>query len=265
MNTLFLATAPVAATPAAETTSNSIFASNNSMSSFALDPFRILLDGIDRFDILNHPEKLLNTVEQLPLVWAGIFIVTGLIAVLNGYRFHRWIVLIIAFISGLEIGHLVSDSMEASLMIAGCVGVLMAVIAWPMMKFAVAACGGLAGAFIGANLWTALHYPPETHYSGALIGLVLFGMLSFMFYRIIIVTMTSVAGAFVLAIGTLTLAMHVNSWQNSMVDSFSSNTVLIPLLVLVLTVIGFVVQQSGPAFQKDSSGSKKPQNRPATA
>ncbi|CAN0052854.1 unnamed protein product, partial [Ectocarpus fasciculatus] len=39
---------------------------------------------------------------------------------------------------------------------AGCVGVLLAVLAIPLMKYAVAVLGGLSGAFIGANLWAGV-------------------------------------------------------------------------------------------------------------
>jgi hypothetical protein len=149
--------------------------------------------------------------------------------------------------------------MESGMIVAGCFGVLVAVVAWPLMKFAIAACGGLAGAFVGANVWSVSQMPPDTYYAGALIGLVTFGLLSFIFYRTVIVAMTCIAGAVVLVLGTVTLMLQVDSWQTALREDFVGNPVILPLIVLVTAVVGFVIQQNAYlAKPAEGTGRKTP-------
>lgn len=246
MTDLLLTTTP--ATLAAQNTSSGL---SWAMTEGGLNPLEVLFSGINRLDILNHPEELLDTLQQLHIVWAGIFICVGLLSVLNGYRWYRWIVMIVAFLAGMGLGKLFMGSMEVNLIVVACVGALAAVVAWPMMKYAVTACGGLAGAFIGANVWTAADLPAETHYAGALIGLIAAGMLSFILYRVVIVMMTCVTGALAVAIGVITILMHIESLAAVLRQDFVANPLIIPMVVLVTAVFGFVIQQAGTAWRND--------------
>ncbi|MFG0329766.1 MAG: hypothetical protein ACF8PN_07710 [Phycisphaerales bacterium] len=250
----------------ATTTTNGAQGFGETIAEIGLNPFAGLF-GADasRLDILNHPAELLDALQQLHIVWAGIFVAVGLLSVLNGYRWHRFIVLTIAFFVGLGLGNWMSRSMEASLVVAACVGVLLAVVAWPLMRYAIAVCGGLAGAFVGANAWTAMSMPPETHYAGALIGLVAFGMASFILYRVVIIGMTCIAGAFVCVVGVITLLMHVESLQSVIRDAFTGNTIIMPMLVLVTAVTGFVIQQSGFTLTGEGAGGGAKAGKPAPA
>lgn len=228
----------------------------DSLAEIGLNPFQTIVQDVRRLDILNHPQELLEALQQLHIVWAGIFITVGLMAVLNGHRWHRWIVMITAFVSGMALGHWLGGQMESSVIIAACSGVLAAIIAWPLMKFAITACGGLAGAFVGANAWTALSLPPDTHYAGALIGLIAFGLLSFILHRMVIVAMTCIAGSLVVVMGGITVMLHVDAWRDAVHRSFESNTLVLPLVVLVLAVLGFVVQQTTLMEQQNNSRAK---------
>ncbi|MFW5653841.1 MAG: DUF4203 domain-containing protein [Planctomycetota bacterium] len=209
---------------------------------FAVNPFHVFTEGPHRLDILNHPGPLIDTLAQLHIVWAGIFVVCGLLSVFFGYRWHRWIVMLTAFIVGMAIGTALSAAVETQLIVATCVGVVLAIIAWPLMKYAVTICGALIGGFVGAHVWTTLNQPPDAIWAGALTGFMMFGLLSFLIHRAIIVTMTCVAGAFVLIMGVITMLVHVPAWELALRDAFSSNTVLIPLFVLTASVIGIVAQ-----------------------
>jgi len=230
-----------------------------------MSPLKLFSDEFPRLDLLNHPDELLDALAQLHLVWAGIFITAGLFAVLNGYRWHRTIVMVCTFFTGLGFGYAISQSVDVSLMIGACVGVLAAVLAWPLMKYAIALCGGLAGAFIGANLWTALNQPPDTYYAGALIGLVAFGLLSFILYRVVIIVMVCVIGAFILVMGAITCMIHIESWDTALRQGFVENPTLIPLLVLVTAVIGIVVQQGAMGQKKGGADNKSAAGKPAPA
>lgn len=251
--TLTLATAPAGSTTGLR----------ESLSEVGLNPFHLFLDNMHRLDILSRPNELLDVLQQLHIVWAGIFVTVGLLSVINGYRWHKWIVITVAFLTGMGLGFVMSKSMESNLIVAACVGVLTAVVAWPLMKYAIAACGGLAGAFVGANVWSISNMPPDTYYAGALIGLVTFGLLSFILYRVVIVAMTCVAGAVVLVMGVVTLLMQVEAWQPALRQDFSGNPIILPLIVLVTAVIGFVLQQD--AFVRKPSGEGQKHGKPAVA
>lgn len=231
---------------------------------FATNPFRIFVDGAHRLDILNHPGPLIDTLSQLHVVWAGIFVVCGVLTVFFGFRWHRWIVLLTAFITGMAIGTSLTTAVDTELIVAVCVGVLAAVVAWPAMKYAVTLCGALVGAFVGAHAWAFLNQPPETYWAGATTGFIAFGLLSFLIHRTIIVTMTCVAGAFVLIMGLITLLVQVEPWQITLRETFDGNTLLIPLFVLTASVIGIVAQlgETKAAVPAAGGGAPRPAGSP---
>ena len=99
-----------------------------------------------RMDMLNHPDELLTSLAQMPLIMAGIFIVVGMMCILNGYNWHKWVVVILAFMGGIILGNMLSDQLGKSSLIAFAIGALFAIIATPMLKITVALFGGLTGA-----------------------------------------------------------------------------------------------------------------------
>ncbi|MCZ6834277.1 MAG: hypothetical protein O7G85_00750 [Planctomycetota bacterium] len=218
------------------------------------------LSGLfSRMDILNHPQELLDSLAQIPLVLAGIFLVVGLMCVLNGYNWHKWIVVVLAFMGGIVLGNMLGDKVGNSTVIAFAIGALFAIIATPMLKITVAIFGGLTGAFIGANLWTALNAAqPEAHWAGAALGFVIIGMTSFILFKLVIVFFTSIGGAAMIVLGTITLLLQVDGWEATIRDSLANNDKLIPILVGLAAITGFVLQQS-----KMQSG-KNEEAEPAT-
>ncbi len=231
----------------------------------AVDPLRMLVQGINRFDILNHPDQMIATLQDFHVVWGVIFLILGIIAIMNGHNWNRWIVMIIAFLVGVELGHTIGSNMAVSGVVAGCIGILCSVVAWPLMKHAVVICGALAGAFAGANFWTALGQPPDMNYAGAVIGFIMFGMFAFPAPNIISVAMTCVAGSFLMVLGGVSLMLKVEGWQQSLTDGFRSNTLVIPLVALVFAVLGFVVQQGSAFGGSPKKEVKASEGKPATA
>ena len=195
-------------------------------------------------DILNRPEELLTALASLHIVWASVLVVLGALCVLNGYKWHKYVIVICAFLGGLGLGHLLSKQMGQSRIVMAAIGLLCAVIATPMLRFAVAIFGGLTGAFIGANAWTAFSNSPDAHLAGAAMGFIALGLAAFIMYRLVIVLFTSIGGAAMAVLGVLTLMLHVPTWETSIRDSLASNDLLLPLLVTVAAVTGLVMQHS---------------------
>ncbi|NNM24600.1 MAG: hypothetical protein HKO59_01220 [Phycisphaerales bacterium] len=199
----------------------------------------------ERLDILFHPEELLDALATLPLLAASVIVVVGVLCVLNGYQWHKWVVAVLAFICGLGLGYKLSETMGRSMVVAASVGCLCAIVATPLLRLTVAIFGGITGAFIGANAWTAFDASPaDAHWAGATIGFIVIAMASLLMFRMVIVLFTSVGGAAMVVFGGITLLMQVPEWEHTVRSNLQGNQLLIPLLLLVAAVSGFVVQES---------------------
>jgi len=199
----------------------------------------------DRLDILFHPNELLDMLSGLPLLGASVIVTVGVLCVFNGYRWHKWVVAILAFIAGIGLGFKLSQELGKSTIVAASVGCLCAIIATPLLRVTVAIFGGLTGAFIGANAWTALEARPvDGHWAGAAIGFIVVAMASVVLFRLVIVLFTSVGGAAMVVFGGICLMMHVPDWQDAVRSNLEGNQYLIPLLLTLAAVSGFVIQES---------------------
>ncbi len=208
-------------------------------------PMEMVRDIVGRMDILNHPNQLLDGLAQVPLVMGGVFVVVGILCVLNGYRWHKWVVVVLAFLGGLVLGRLLSTHMGESRIVAVALGLLCAIIATPLLRIAVAIFGGLTGAFIGANAWTAINTAQaDGHWAGAAMGFIALALASFLLFRLVIILFTSIGGAAMVVFGGITLLLQVEAWEPAVRSTLASNQLLIPLLVGLAAVTGFVLQES---------------------
>lgn len=214
-------------------------------------------------DVLNRPESLTRILTQIHIVWAVIFILVGIACILNGYKWHKGVVVLLAGMSGIWAGQIIGLQVGDGLIAAACLSVLFAVLAWPLLKYSVALFGGLAGAFAGANLWTALDLPSEQHKFGALIGLLVIGMLTFLAFRVVVVLTTAIGGASLLVFGGLAALMHVDSWHTAIVNRLTNNDLMVPILAASAAAISAVIQFSGGfkgmSQMADKADATKPQ------
>jgi drug/metabolite transporter (DMT)-like permease len=191
---------------------------------------------------------------MLSIVWAVVFIVVGLLCMLSGARHYKAVVISLAFLVGMFAGYCLGERIDAPYIVAACLGVLLAVAAYPLMKYAVAAFGALTGAFVGANLWVGLAHamnkgggtamPAEAYWIGALIGLIVCGMLAFILFKFSVMMFTSVSGATVAVLGVLCLLLSFQPWQSNIVSGLTASQLVVPLLVFVPAVIALILQQT---------------------
>lgn len=238
--------------------------------------FEVVTGIFSRADTLAQPDNLLQHLQQMSVVWAAIFFAAGLVSLLQGYKFYKAVTIVMAFLIGGFVGYTLGKQVKADYIVAGCCAALLAVSCWPLMKYAVAAMGGLAGAFLGANAWSAVvatvntngqgaNPDPQqnTYWVGALVGLVLCGMLAFVLFKLSVVLFTCVIGATVAVLSGLSLLMQVPNWQDSISSSLSRNAVALPLLVFVPATIGLILQQTSPDKGGGAPGGPKPTPKPA--
>lgn len=207
-------------------------------------------------DALAQPETLVENLQALSVVWAVVFLVVGLLCMLNGYRFYKTSTVAIALMIGLFGGYWMGQQIQAPFVVAGCTGLLLAAVAFPLMKFAVAIFGGITGAFIGANLWAGIasalnkaadtEIPVDAYWIGALVGLMLCGMLAFILFKLSIVLFTSVSGATIAVLGGLALLLSFEPWNESIKSGLTASQLVVPLLVFVPAVIGLILQETWP-------------------
>ncbi|MHC4908770.1 MAG: hypothetical protein ACYTF9_03510 [Planctomycetota bacterium] len=205
-----------------------------------------------RMDILHHPDELLDALARMPFIAASVLVILGLLCVFNGYRWHKWVVVILAFLAGVGLGNMLNDHFGRSNIVAVAIGGLCAIAATPMLKVTVAIFAGVTGAFIGANIWTAFNASAAgLNWAGAAMGFILLALASLMMFRLVIVLFTSVGGAAMVVFGVITLLLHVENWEPAVRNSLVTNQLIVPVLVLLAAVGGFVLQE-GRSRQAES-------------
>jgi len=200
---------------------------------------------VQKMNVVEDPQRILDSLSTVPLLAAAILVTIGILCIFNGYRWHKWVVAIMAFIIGIGMGHAMSQEMGKPMVVAAAVGLLCAIVATPLLKVTVALFGGITGAFIGINCWTALNEAnPEANWAGGIIGFIIVAMASLVFFKLVVVLFTSVGGATMAILGGITLLLHVEAWESSVRDSLTSTPMLLPLLLALAAVGGFVIQES---------------------
>jgi hypothetical protein len=198
-----------------------------------------------RLDVLSRPESMRNILEEINAVWAAIFILVGVLCLLQGYRWHKWLIVIMAGLFGVRYGMMYGDQVGNPHVAAACLAVLGAVIAWPLMKYSVAVFGGLAGAFAGANIWTAIGQDAGDHRIGAMVGLIVAGLLAFTAFRYVVVGLTTIVGASALTFGVMGLLMQFDGFKSGITDEMNNHPLIVPVVAGSAALFGVIFQLSG--------------------
>lgn len=249
--------------------------------------FKTSVDIFSRGDTLASPGELIPELAQLGELWAIVFVVLGLVCLLKGYTFHKVMTVALLVVLGAMLGYWMGLEIQGPpFVVAGCVSVLLAVLAFPLMKYAVAVLGGLSGAFIGSNLWAGLGrgldaaaasriesqgqeaasgsiivraaeiMPADAYWAGALIGLIVCGLAAFALSKITIHLFTSVSGSTIAVFGVIALLLSMNGIRDTVATELSRSPLIIPLLVFVPAAIGFLMQEKASGAWGGGGGDK---------
>lgn len=198
-----------------------------------------------RIDVLSRPESVRDILDEISLVWAGIFIIIGTLCLLQGYRWHKWLIVIMAGMFGVRYGLMYGDQVGNPNVAAACLAVLGAVLAWPLMKYSVAVFGGLAGAFAGANIWTAIGQDAGDHRIGAMVGLIIAGLLAFTAFRYVVVGLTTIVGATALTFGVMGCLMQFDGFRSGITDEMNAHPLIVPVVTGSAALFGVIFQLAG--------------------
>jgi len=201
---------------------------------------------LNSLDLFRRPDEILRMLTSLPIVAAVVVTVVGAACVFRGYKWHKPVVVLLSLLLGFAVGRMISQDVGKSAVVAISLGVLLAAIASPLLKYAVAVFAGIAGAGIGATAWSFFN-PGETSlaWAGAGMGFITLALLSFIFFRIVVIIFTSVGGAAMMVMGLAALLLHIDSISAQVQEQLSLHSGVLPLLVVTAAVLGIVHQQGG--------------------
>ena len=189
-------------------------------------------------------------------VVALLLFVCGLVYLLQGWKIFKALVIVNAAVLGAMAGSYVGAyhrGQHTQLYAAIAGAALLAILAWPLMKYAVSLMGGLAGSFLGYGVWqyaTEALSRPELNqhaWAGAIIGLVTLGLLAFVIFKVVITVFTAVQGSVMSIAGISALLLKHESLRQDFEPQLRENAHLAVLLIAVPTLIGFGFQYSAAA------------------
>ncbi len=215
---------------------------------------------------LPQQTELLTNLTTAQIIIPIALIIFGSLLMSFGFKAYKWIVLSNFVAIGWWLGTLPvrnelaqqgTDDLAIVASVAG--AVLMGIIAWPLLKYAVAVCGGLVGFAIGMLVWAYCDQPLNMAWAGGLVGLVLLGMLSFVWFKTTVILFTSIEGATLFVFGTCALLMRYVPWQNQVATSLNK-PILIPLVITTIAAISLFWQhqQHGLIGHDGAPGHAKP-------
>lgn len=204
---------------------------------------------------------LLNWCKDMGAGTAVLILLLGAVYLLYGWTFYKPLITLNAGVVGAYLGALLGYRAGSALLGGIMGGILLASIAYPMMKWSVAIIGGVVGAMFGATIWLSAGQAPVYAWSGALTGLVGFGLFAFILFRGSLIMYTSIQGGAMAILGLLGLAFKYPEMAQKMAATLKGQPLALPVAVLVATILGLIFQQTHSASAKggggDEGGGKK--------
>lgn len=200
---------------------------------------------------------LLKEAETMSSGIAALLIIAGVVYLLFGFSFFKWLVTLNAAVVGAWIGATIGRGADAAVPCAIIGGFIAAAVTWPTMKYSVAIMGGLFGAILGASVWQTIGLDSQFAWSGAGMGLILFGLLAFIIFRGSLMMYMSLQGAVMLVFGALGLIYKLKDVGPTITAKMTVAPFLLPMAIFIPAIIGIIYQQqTNPAGGAPPPGKK---------
>ncbi len=187
-----------------------------------------------------------DQVSRLNYAEAGLLIGGGLVYLLYGWKIFKILVMINAAMAGAWIAYWLSQRFDIGWWLSPIGGIVLAVLVWPLMRYAVCVMGGLAGALLGAFVARSLVLNNSLVLAGAAIGLVALGLMAFIIFRQIVVGFTAVQGSLMTAAGVIGgIALRFPEVAQNIQKGLFDRHYMLPVMVFIPALIGFVYQNHG--------------------
>jgi len=191
---------------------------------------------------LPEQSQVIDSLVSAEVFFAASLSVIGILLILFGFKAYRWIVVFNCVALGFWLGGLLGEKAQIATVAAVLGALLFAAVSWPLMKYAVAVCGGLVGAVVGMAIWAYCEQPVGMAWAGGLVGLAVLGLLSFILFKTSVILFTCVQGATMFVLGSAALLIKYTPWAHEVGSSLNTKPVLMPLLVTSIALLGLIWQ-----------------------
>ena len=206
--------------------------------------------------MLPEQADLLHWCRDMNPGAATLLVVAGVVYLLFGLYMFKWLVTLNAALVGAYVGSLIGRTGDAAVAGAFMGGFAAAVTTWPLMKYAITIMGGLFGALLGISVWRSAGLDPAYAWSGGLTGLIFFGMLSFLVFRVSVMTYTSLQGSVMLIFGILSLIYKSPDISSRLTDAMTFKPFILPAAIFIPAIAGLFYQSQAGAVDAEA-GKKK--------
>lgn len=200
-------------------------------------------------------EQFLDAAAGLSQVQAVGLVLLGAAFLIFGYRWFKAFVIINAAIlgavAGAWLGSILSDARNMPLTCGIGGAIVLGLLAWPLLRYAVALMASAAGAVAGFWAWQAIAAACGQNdlarhaWIGALVGLLLAGALAFLVFRAAVMLFTAVQGSLLAVAGVLALMISFGLLSPPLRQSLQREPYLLPAILAVPALLGFFVQSRG--------------------
>ena len=202
-----------------------------------------------------------------PLQAVGLLLAGAAFLVYGFKYFKAFIIIDGAVIGALVGGYIGTLSRGGNLpLLLGMAGaIVLIVLAWKALKYAVGILGAAAGGLLGYGVWYVIAVSLDNAgmlrhaWAGALIGAVAVGLLTFIVFRQAVMILTALQGSLMMVSGVCSILL-LYELAPALRDELISNRYLLCLMIAVPAMAGFVLQfatESGK-IRKDRKTTEKP-------
>jgi hypothetical protein len=205
------------------------------------------------------PQEYIALMQHLDAVVAVLILGAGLVFLLQGWRIFRVWVIVTAGMLGVAAGERVGQLFQDPYFQLGCPvvgGLILALLAWPLMKYALGLIGGLTGGLLGHSLLrylaAAFDRPDLAQHAwlGAIGGAVLLGVSALFLFRMVVIVSSSLQGSVMVVSGLVAMLLKFPPIAKPMTESMERGPHLLPVLMVVPAIIGVLFQFFWTAPQK---------------
>jgi hypothetical protein len=190
---------------------------------------------------------LITWCNQMGPGLATVLLIGGVIYLIFGVYMYKALITINLAVVGAYLGAVLGyrTGGSAAMVPWALIGAFVfAALTWPLMKYAVALMGGLYGFLLGASIWRTGGLEAHYAWAGGGMGLIGFGMLSFILFRGSLMMYTSLQGSVMLVFGLLGLIFKYQNLAPKIIASLTTQPIVLPLSIFIPTVLGLIYQQT---------------------
>lgn len=193
-------------------------------------------------------ESIWQQIISLSWPQAIIAISFGAVYLLYGWRIFKVLAVICFALLGLRLGIWAGVQFDNAIL-GGLLGlIILAILAIPLMRWAVCILGAVAGGMLAAGIWYAFELPEQYILAGGGIGIVAGGMISFIVFKISVMLFTSLGGSALMIVGMLSLLYHYETNlaepTNRISELVHMENWFLPVLLMIGTIVGVIVQNN---------------------